>query len=365
MRTTLRRILAAAFFIQFAIPFDARAENGTFKIGLAVCFTGECAGDGDSTVKGAELAASELNAIGGVLGKRITFESQDTADAVSGARAMSAYRQLRLNPSIHYFIGPSWTPGALTLAPIVSKDAGVIIATPSVGVKEFHMSGNNVFNMRGTDEVSTRALAKVAFERGWRRAAIFSSQQPWELLQGNYFEEEFKKLGGQIVAKVEPLPTITSLNGEALRIKSSNPDVIFFSSVVQLGIAAKELRKLGWHGPQLAAFVDDTRLSDAAGALEGVMYMTFSQPTSEFSEKYRARYGRRPEIPAGASYDIVYAYAKAIEEAKSFDTTLVQSYLLKVRFNGSSGEVQFDKDGCAIKQIRLWTVENGSYKALP
>jgi len=327
---------------------------------MVVCLSSGCAADGTSTVQGAQIAADEINLAGGILGKKIIFVAQDSAEAVSGAKAMSAYRQIRLDSDIHFLIGPSWTPGGLTLAPVVSKDKGIIITTPSLGVKEFHEAGDNIFNIRGTDEVSTRALAQLAIGRGWRKAAIFSSQQPWESMQARFFQEEFEKLGGKIVAKVEPLPTVPSLSAEALRIKSSNPEFIFFSSVVQLGLATKEMHRLGWEGDQLAAFVDDIRIKEADGTLDRTIFMTFSMPLDEFSKKYTERYGRKPEIPAGASYDAVYAYAKAIQEANSFDVEKVKSEMLKLHFNGASGEVRFDKDGCAVRQIKLWKVAKDS-----
>lgn len=161
-----------------------------------MCLSGECAADGTSAVHGAEIAAAEINAAGGVLGKKIVFTTQDTAEAVSGAKAINAYRQIRLDPEIHYLIGPTWTPGGLTLAPVASKDKTIILMTPSLGVRDFNEAGDNIFNIRGTDDIATRATAKVAIENGWKTAAIFSSQQPWESLQAKIFQEEYEKLGG-------------------------------------------------------------------------------------------------------------------------------------------------------------------------
>lgn len=150
------------------------------------------------------------------------------------------------------------------------------------------------------------------------------------------------------------------MGSEALKIKVSNPDVVFFSSLVQLGIASKELRKLGWNGHKLAAYVDDTRLQESQGALEGTMFMTFAMPTEAFSKKYEEKLGRRPEIPAAGGYDAVYAYSKAISVANTFDADKVKAELLRIQFAGASGAIKFDKDGCAMKEPQLWKVENNS-----
>lgn len=235
--------------IVLAIVFSLTAlAEQNFKIGMVICLSGECAPDGYSTLEGAQIAADEINKIGGILGKQIEFVVQDTAEAVSGKGAITAFRQLRLDKEIHYFIGPSWGTGGLALAPVVSKE-GVIITSPSLGVREFHQAGDNIFNTRGIDEMPTRKAAKLAINRGWKSAAVFSSQQPWEYSQGKFFTEEFEKLGGRIVESVEPLPTTTTLHTEALKIVSAKPDVVFFSVIAQLGIASKELKKLRWNGP--------------------------------------------------------------------------------------------------------------------
>ncbi len=330
------------------------------KIGLLLCLTGECAADGSGSREGAELAALEINELGGVIGRRIEFVVQDTAEAISGAKVISAYRQLRTDKEIKFLIGPSWTPGGLSLAPVASKDADVIVITPTLGAKEFHLTGDNLFNLRGTDEIPTRLTAKRAIERGFKHAAIFSSQQPWESQQAKYFAEEFVKLGGKIASKVEPLPTTTTLGTEALRTIGSKPDVIFFANLVQQAIAAKELRKLGWNGEKLAANVDETRLKESEGALEGVQFMTFQKPSATFVKKYQARYQKLPELAASTGYDAVYAYAKAIESADKLSVPEVKAAMSRIAFSGASGEIRFDQEGCVAKKPQLWVVKNGS-----
>ena len=166
----------------------AQAE---WKIGMPVCLTTGCAVQGDQTLKGAEMAAAELNASGGVLGQKISLVVQDTAEATNAAQAVSAYRKLRADRDVRYFIGPTWTPAGLAIAPIASSE-DVIITSPTLGVKEFSAAGDNIFNLNGPDEASSRYLAHFAMEKGWKKAAIFSSQQPWDAAQASFFEDEFK-----------------------------------------------------------------------------------------------------------------------------------------------------------------------------
>ncbi|MBX7138386.1 MAG: ABC transporter substrate-binding protein, partial [Oligoflexia bacterium] len=340
------------------------AEAPAWKIGLLLCFSGDCAADGVSARQGATIAAAEINANGGVLGRMIEFDLQDTAEAVSGAKAVSAYRALRMNRELKYILGPSWTPAGLALAPIVSRDRDVIMMSPSLGAAEFHLAGDNIFNIRGTDEISSRTEARYAYGLGARTAAIMSSQQPWEAQQAAFFEDEFTKLGGKILVKEEPLPTVTDLRSETLRITQHKPDVVFLASIVLMDETAKELQNLRYSGPKIASTIDEVRIAESAGALNGAVFYSFQKPEGDFRSKYQTTYGRLPEGPAAMAYDAIYAFTKAVRASASFDPQTVKKQLLAVNFEGASGNIQFDAQGCAIRSPQAWRVEGASYVAL-
>lgn len=348
-----------------SVPSDRiHGETSEWNLGLVLCLSGPCAPDGDFALKGVQLAVDEINKHGGVLGKQIRIHSEDTNEATSGAKAVGAFKKLRLNKDIHFFIGPSWTPGGLSLSPIVSKESDVIITSPSLGVREFHEAGDNIFNSRGTDEVTTQKAAQMAIKKGYKTAAIFSSQQPWEQLQGKYFKEEFERLGGKIVAMVEPLPTITNLSTEATKISSSKPDVIFFTQVVQLATAAKEMTKLGYKGPKIGAYIDGARIAEAQGSLEGAIFYTYQKPTDEYVKKFKEKYNKIPEIPAATGYDTVYAYATAIKSVGSFEVEKVKKAIPNIHFDGASGTVYFNGNRSVSKDPTLWQVTGTGYASL-
>jgi branched-chain amino acid transport system substrate-binding protein len=350
------------------LPFQASAAppqfGGTLEIGLLVCLSSECSSHGLNSVRGAQLAAEEINAQGGILGKKIDFIGQDTDEAVSGAKAVSAYRQMRNADNIHYIIGPSWTPAGLALAPIVSKDSGVIMASPSLGAAEFHKAGDNLFNVRGTDETSSRMEARLAYHRGARQAAILSSQQPWEKQQAGFFQDEFERLGGQIVSRQEPLPTVTDVKSEILRIVQAKPEAVFLASMILMGQAGRELTALHYQGLRIGSYIDDARLAEARGTLEGAIFSTFQTPSAEFREKFHAKYGEYPQAEGAIAYDTVYVFARAIEKAGTFEPSIVRGKILKAEFDGASGHISFDKQGCAIRRIQDYRVAGSKLEPL-
>jgi len=363
----MNRLYTTALFIilAFCSSVANAQEAGVWKVGLLLCLTGDCAADGDAALKGATLAVEELNANGGVLGKKVVVVVEDTAEAVSGAKTISAYRRLKLDKDIHYIVGPTWTPGGKALAPLVSRESNLIITSPSLGVRDFNEAGKNIFNSRGPDEIASKELARFAIKKGWKTAAIFSSQQPWEEAQGSFFEEEFKRLGGKVLLKLEPLPSISQLHTEALKLVSVKADVIFSSALIRLATIAKELRTLKYEGPKLAVIVDETRLKEAHGALDKTFLVYLAEPEPWFIDKFTKKYPKVPvELPSATSYDTVMMYAKAIESANTFETSAVGKTLLKMEYQGASGAIAFDPKGGALRKPVLKQVVGSEFKSV-
>jgi branched-chain amino acid transport system substrate-binding protein len=253
-------------------------------------------------------------------------------------------------------IGPSWTPGGLSVALIAAKRPDVILTSPSLGVADFDRAGENIFNLWPHDEHVTRNLASFALTKGWKRIAVFSSQQPWELLQGTIFSDEFARQGGHVVVKVEPLPTQPDLRAEALRIRSAKPDAVFLTNFTQMGVGAKQLRDLGYKGPLFAILMDDTRIETSAGALDNSIYSGYPAPEPGFSESFRARYHKEPGIGADTAYDTMKLYAWAVTQAGTFDPGKVKFTIQSARLPGASGMIQFDEFGGVKKDPVLYVV---------
>jgi len=346
-----------------AKALDLRPE--AVKIGLLICLSGDCAADGNQTMRSAQLAAEEINANGGILGKRIEFVIQDTNEAISGAKAVSAYRQMRLDPEVHYFIGPSWTPAGLAVAPIVAHDRdSVIMASPSLGAPEFHRAGNNIFNVRGTDEVSSRTEARYAFDKGARRVAILSSQQPWETQQATFFEDEFKKLGGTVVIRQEPLPSVTDISPEVAKIVQSKPDAVYFASIILMSRGAKELARLKYTGLKIGSVVDEPRINESGGTLDNTVFFAFQKPSEKFRQKFQQKWQELPQSVAAVAYDTVYVFANAMKKAGSIDVAKVKAAMVETDFLGTSGQIRFDPERCAIRSPQGWVVSGSDYTSL-
>jgi branched-chain amino acid transport system substrate-binding protein len=322
---------------------EASASPDVMNLGVMVCLSGDCAQWGANSLKGIQLAQEEINKDGGILGHRVELKIQDTKEGTSGSGAVTAFKNLTNDPSIKYFIGPTWTSGGLTVGPI-AKNMNIIVTSPSLGVKEFNEYGDNLFNVWPHDEASTEALAAYAFQHGLKRVGILSSQQPWSFDQGHIFERSFKKLGGEITRIEEPLPLDTNVRPEVLRIKASNPQAILFTDYGGLVGGAKLFRELKFQPPFLFPVdVDQAHIEAANGALEGLILTRYQAPSSEFRSKFKARFNEEPAVTADKAYDLMYLYRKAITGAQSFEPSKVKSVLARTQIDGVSGPISFDE----------------------
>ena len=344
-------------FIVLLLPFKIFGED--FKIGILASLSGNWKELGEHTVKGSELAVKEINSKGGVLGQKIVLNIQDTNEATSAAKAINAYRFLR-NIGFKYFIGPQGSPAGIAFSGVLPTEKDFIIISPSLGVSNFHQSSPYAFNTAGIQKYGSSEMAKKIYKLGIKKIAILSSDNPWEYEQGDSFNKTFLALGGEVTVYVESSSETNDLRTEILRIVKSKPDAIFFAVYNRIDLAAKTLKQFEFKGPKFATLVDESRLKNAQDNLDGTIYFTLGEPTDSFIEKFKNEYGIMPIFSADYAYDTVYAYKYAIEKTESFDTKEISKALLDLEFQGGSGNIKFDKEGCIVRDSLYWKVEKES-----
>lgn len=328
----------------------------TIKLGLLPCLDGGCAEPGQGLLRGAQLAVEDINNSGGILGKKLELLIESSQEDRGPSYVISAYKKLRELNNVHLFLGPTWTPGGLSLAPIVAKDPSVIIISPTLGARAFSKTATNIFNSRGVDELASKAIAREAYQDGIRNIAIFSSQQPWDQEQGQIFQQEFEKLGGKVLRRVEPTPSETDLRVEALKVVATKPEAIFFSCYAQLPIASLEIGKLKFKGRKYAALIDNLILEASQNNLEGSKYFSFDLPERNFVKRLDAKFGNTGLIYAAIAYDSVQLIAQAIKHANGLEVYAMKDFLSKTTYEGVSGRVHFDADRVAERRVVRWQV---------
>ncbi len=332
------------------------ASAETIKIGMSVCQTGSCAEWGENEIKGAQLAVDQINS--NPKNKKLELIIEDSQeDKVPSA--IAAYEKLK-GQGIKYILTPTWTPAALALAPIVSKD-DVIILVSSVGVRDYNEAGTNIFNTWPNDDEGSKYLARYVKSQGINSIAIISSKQPWEEIQGNAFADEFTKQGGKVVYKIEPQLTEKNFKTPAAEIISKKAEAVFYANLNNSGIAAKDLKTLGFNGKQFAVLMDQTRLDQAAGALDGTIYVQSPEADKSFIDAYKAKYNDMPKVASDNAYDSIKWLSYALNKTDDISPKNIASIMsnMKSLDNTANGTLKFNGKGAVLRDPALWVVNNG------
>ena len=346
--------------ILVSINIALAETDNEFKVGAILILSGEGAAIGTASKNGLEMAAADINSAGGILGRKIKIAYQD--DQGQSTKAIAAFRQLSDFEKINFIIGTTWTNTGLTIAEMAVKNK-VVMISPSLGSPKFNEAGKFLFNLWPHDYILSDNLAQYVYDKGHRKIALIGAEEPWVKDQTVAFKNKFETLGGEIAFLAEPLPGTNDLRTEALRIKSI-PDIDAFVSttdgVIIGSLLAKALKDLKVNLPAYSITLDQVAIDAAAGAFEGLEFLTFFTPAPDFQNRYEKQFNTHMDIGADTAYDALTLLASAINRTNSADPEIVAEELGKIKeYQGVSGHLISDSKRAFNKKYSTKKIANG------
>ena len=337
---------------------QSHTRQDTIRIGSILILTGDGATWGIAERNGMEMATEKINQEGGLLGKKLVLVHED--DGSDPKRALSAFQKLTDIDSISMIIGTTWSHTGLPLVQRAGEKKTIMIS-PSLGMKEFNEGSKYLFNLWPHDYLLSQELAKIVYERGYRKVAIFGAQQVWVKDQTLAFKLRFEELGGQVVLIEEPDPENKDLNMEALKLRDRKDiEALIITNDITGDILARRMRDLGIQLPLFSLTIDKTFIKSAQGALEGATFLISLTPNLEFEKRYKEKYGVELDIGADSAYDAVMLLAQAIKATGSTDSDKIADYLGSLKeYDGVSGHLTFDGKRGVTKPFVTKEVEKG------
>lgn len=330
--------LGAIFF-----AFSANQAVGQEKIivGAAIGESGWIAPYDGPPLNAARVAIDEINAAGGLLGRRIELIVADTkTDRAQGAKAAAELLDRGaqfLITSCDFDMGG---PGAL-----VAQNRGVIVFSPCAGDSKFGPNGigDLAFTMAsGTGNQAFTSAEWAHARKGWRKAfVLLDNTNEFHKSSLRDFEEAWNQLPGTAIVGRDIFknddPSIAS---QITRIRNADeaPDFIFIASHVPGGPSAmRQIRAAGIDTPFLGVGdMDGDYWLGAVPDLSEFYFSTYSSvfgddpnpKVNAFTKAYAERFGDRPGGSfALTGYSVIEAWAKAVEQAGSFDSQKVRAAL--------------------------------------
>jgi branched-chain amino acid transport system substrate-binding protein len=354
-------------------PAGAPAAAGdTVKIGFLGALTGDVAMFGKPTLDGMKMAAEEVNAAGGINGKKIEIvEADNRGDKQEGA---SVTQKLISRDGVVAIVGDPTTGITKVAAPIAQKSQVVLISAGATGPGVVE-TGDFIFRNTLLDSVAIPACIDFfAKDMGYKKVAVMTSDNnDYSVGLSQTFRDAAKTKGIEIVADEKVKDGDKDFSAQITNIKAKKPDVIFFSGYYTEGaLIMKEARKQGMKSNMFGGDgLFSPKLIELGGtAVEGTMAALGFSPeqaspvTAKFVEAYKKKFnGAEPGLFDAQGYDGVMMLVDAMKRANSTDPKVFKTSLAQTKnYEGVSGTITIRDNREPIKTpLALLEVKGGKY----
>jgi urea transport system substrate-binding protein len=369
MQRLLPMAAGAAFMLAGAVSAQA-AED--IVIGIPVGLSGANSVVAPSVVQAAELAVDEINAAGGVLGRKLKLEVADDASGAAGAQ--KAYDQLIFRKKVNALITMETSAARNAGLPIVTKGK-----TPFIYTSFYEGRSCNKYmyvNAWVPDQQVAPLVDYFAKEKSAKTFFLIGSDYAFGRGMLEFTKSYIEKTGGKVLGEEYAPMDATDWTAIISKVRAANPDAIVTSTAggAPNVTLTKQLRTAGItaHYGNLAI---DEGTAKSMGADAADIYVSGSYFTSvespantKFMAAMKAKFGDKLLTPNDLSvpeYEGVYAYAAAVKAAGSTDADKVIPELAKVSFDGPRGTIKMSKQRHTPLTMYLGQVQqDGSVKIL-
>ncbi|MEH2509542.1 branched-chain amino acid transport system substrate-binding protein [Nitrobacteraceae bacterium AZCC 1564] len=358
----LFRAIAAAALLSTGLATQAFAQ--TIKIGVNEPLTGPFAASGTYVVNGAKIAADEINAKGGVLGKKIELVIEDNKSNPTEAAAVA--EKLITADKVPVIMGAWGSSLTLAVMPkLMEYKVPMVVETSSSG--KITTTGNPyIFRISPPSSVEAAAFKDILPKMSVKKADFLVINNDWGRGAADDFGKIFKadNVGVGLVETMDQ--SAQDMSAQLSKIKASDSDTIMVTTAVEqltlvlkqataLGIKKKIITTGGSQNP-------DQLIEQAGVAANGTFHLTTfapwypdATPNPEATKYFLGEWKKRGFNFAGATesfrgYDGIRTIAAAIEKAGKAEPQAISKALWEIDLLGLNGKIKFQKQGPAGKE---------------
>ena len=376
-----RALLKTAVAVSATAPLAARAQAGTVKIGSVLSVTGPAAFLGEDMKAGMELAIEQINAAGGIGGRKIEWFFYDAESQTQ--KGLNALRRLMTQDNVDIVVGGGNMSGmAMAMLQVTEKAQLPFISTEGA-MTIVHPVAERPFTFKSTvddDQVIGR-LADYFGKKSIKKVGLLADSSGF----GQSAVEQAKKVaparGLEMVYETFN-PTDTDLTPQLSKLKSAGVQAIICWTVASPGVVfMKQARAMGIDAQlvQSYGFVDKRYMDLAGDAAKDVLLVSVKFPVGDdlpaadpsraniaaLTAAFEKRFGRRPNQFAAQTYDAIMLAKAAIEKGGS-DKVKVRDALRGIRgYQGVGGTFNFAADrhsGLSKDDLVLLRYEGGRFR---
>ncbi len=373
MRTE-RIIIILALGIGFmALGLSHSGAQETIKLGTVQPLTGGGSLFGLTAKQGLTLGFEDLNAKGGVKGKKVELIVYDSTTKPPVAATLT--QRLIFEDKVPLILGSGSSLDDIAMMEVTEREKFPLLIPSAASPKITSMGYKWVWRMSLIDSVSAKILGDYVNKKpNWSKVAFLYEnteygKPPVEVLKG--IVERSK--GKQVVAYETYNKGDTDVSAQLLKIKSVNPNVLFtWGYYTEAALIARQAQQIGLKaqlfGNQALSFPEYVELAGAAA--EGVMFIESTSsgfnPDPKivaFKKRYEAQFNRALYNTSVDCYDGAMIVGQILNKVgtKAQD---IQKALNTMKFQGIAEEIKFDSTGQAQKGAIIFKVEGGKFKVV-
>ena len=362
------RTLAAAMAL--AVPLAVLAQTGPIKIVDIVELSGGGATAGTNFDNGVKLAVKEINAAGGILGRKVDLQSLDTQTNPGVAKALS---QKAVDDGAYVVMGPVFS-GSIIVSMAETKKAEVTNFTGGEAANITQQGNPYIFRTSFTQSTAMPKLARYIKDTlKAKSVAIIWVNNDFGKGGRDVMIKALDAQGIKVAADVPTDPGQVDFSGAVLKVKQSNADALFvYTNEEESARALRELRKQGYDKP----IVGETTLTgqkvielagDAANGAIAHVGLTVDAPQpaiKAFDDKFTKEYKYKSDHNGMKGYSAMYVVKALTEKNGKVDSKFLAKSLHGARISAKENpgvllDVSFDDNGDLDRESFLVKVVNG------
>ena len=358
-----RALVGAVAAVSVALLSGAgcKPKGDEIIVGAYLSLSGPDSTFGTDTREGVDLAQDELNAAGGIKGKKVKVLYED--DKSTTQEATNKVQQLIDRDGAVAILGEVASSRSMAGGLVCNKKK-VPMVTPSSTAVDVTKDRDYVFRVCFTDAQQGEVAARFVHDtlKKQKVGVFFVAQDTYSSGLAQTFKAAFQKLGGEIVVDKGYQKGETNFTTYLGDLKAANPEAIFvpvyYNDMVQI---ARQAKSAGMPGSMFIGGDgwDSANLLEGAGELlEGAYFTNHYAPdvpwqnSQTFVASYKKRYGHDPSSLAAQGYDAAMLLFNAMGRATEVKPEAIKVALAATKdFAGATGSLTIDKDHNANKPI--------------
>ena len=374
MHMTIARA-ASALILSLLVAQPLLAQGQSVKISGLVELSGTGATSGTNFNDGVKLAVKEINAAGGILGRKIDYTSNDTQSQPQIAKALAVQA---VDDGAYVVMGPVFS-GSILVSMAETRRAEIPNFTGGEAATITQQGNPYIFR---TSFTQANAMPKVAryFKDTVKAKTVAMIWVANDFGKGgrDVFTKTIEPLGIKIVADIPTDPGQVDFSGAVLKARQANADALFvYCNEEESARALRELRKQGYDKPIIGETVLTSQkvielAGDAANGAVAHVGLTADAPNPlirDFAARFQKEYKYKPDHNGLKGYTAMYVVKAVTEQVGKLDGKAFAKAMHGVRLSakqcpGILMDVSFDQNGDLDRESFMTKVVNARQEVI-